>query len=101
MAQGAAKKVKPRKKSVLKRIRQTKRREKVNRAKITRVRTAIRQLRAAIASGNADTAKGLLSATMSAIDRAIQNGALRENTANRYKSRLTLAVNSMGKQSNP
>jgi ribosomal protein S20 len=30
---------------------------------------------------------------MSAIDRAITKGVLHENTANRYKSRLTTAFN--------
>jgi ribosomal protein S20 len=32
---------------------------------------------------------------MSALDRAIQKGVLHENTANRYKSRLTLAYNAL------
>jgi small subunit ribosomal protein S20 len=97
MAQGAAKKIKPRKKSVLKRIEQTEHRTAVNRANITRVRTMMKRLRAAIAGGNAAEAKALLNPTISAIDRSIQKGALPENTANRYKSRLMLALNGMGK----
>ena len=36
-----------------------------------------------------------LSSTLSAIDRAIRQGALEENTGNRYKSRLTLALNAL------
>jgi ribosomal protein S20 len=32
---------------------------------------------------------------MSAIDQAITKGVLHENTGNRYKSRLTLAYNSL------
>jgi ribosomal protein S20 len=32
---------------------------------------------------------------MSAIDQAITKGVLHENTANRYKSRLTLAYNGL------
>jgi small subunit ribosomal protein S20 len=95
MAQAAAKKVKPRKKSVLKRIRQTRRRAIVNRAKLSEVRTVIRKFRATIASGDAAAAKTQHAATMSALDRAIGNGSLRENTANRYKSRLTMAMNAM------
>lgn len=95
MAQGAAKKVKKRKKSVLKNIRQAERRRAVNRANITRVRNAIRDLRAAIRSGSAEQARKLLPATISAIDRAIQKRALRKNTADRYKSRLTRAVHAM------
>jgi small subunit ribosomal protein S20 len=97
MAQGAAKKVKPRKKSVLKRIRQTERRSAVNRAKLTEVRTAMRKFRGAIVGGDAAAAKTLHSPTMAALDRAIRKGVLHENTANRYKSRLSLAYNAMGK----
>jgi len=97
MAQGAAKKIKARKKSVLKRIRQTEHRTMVNRANITRVRTMMKRLRATIGAGNTAEAKALLSPTFSAIDRAIQKGALKENTANRYKSRLSLAFNGMAK----
>lgn len=95
MAQGAAKKVKKRKPSVLKRIRQTKRRTIVNQSKRTEVRTAIKRLRAAIAAGDKARAQQLLSPTMSAIDVAIRKAALKENTANRYKSRLYLAFNAM------
>jgi small subunit ribosomal protein S20 len=98
MAQGAAKKVKKRKKSVLKNIRQAERRRTVNRANITRVRSAIRELRSAIRAGDAAQARQLLSATISVIDRGIQKGALTHNTADRYKSRLSLAVNAMARQ---
>ncbi len=95
MAQAAAKKQKKRKKSVLKRIRQTARRTEVNRASRSRVRTAIKAMRAAISAGDAGAAQKLLPETVSAIDVAIRLGALKENTANRYKSNLSLAVNAM------
>jgi len=95
MAQGAAKKVKPRKKSVLKRIRQTERRSEVNRANRTRVRSAIRKLRAALGAGDAATAHKLLPEAYAEIDQALKHGILHENTANRYKSRLTLAYNKL------
>jgi small subunit ribosomal protein S20 len=98
MAQGAAKKIKPRKKSVLKRIRQTRRRALVNRANKTHVKTVIKRMRAALAAGDASAAGQLLRPTMSAIDRAIQKGVLQENTANRYKSRLTTAYNALSKK---
>ncbi len=42
---------------------------------------------------DATAAGNLLQPTMSAIDQAIAKGVLHENTANRYKSRLTLAYN--------
>ena len=42
------------------------------------------------------TAAGtLLQPTLSAIDRAISKGVLEENTGNRYKSRLTIAINGL------
>ncbi len=95
MVQGAAKKVTKKKKSVLKRIRQTLRRTEVNRANRSSVRTALKRMHAALRSGDLAAAGSLLSPTHSAIDRAIRQGALPENTANRYKSRLTLEYNSL------
>ena len=91
MAQGAATKVKKRKKSVLKRAKQSHVRAAINRANRTRVRSIMRQLRAAIDAKDAASAGNLLQPTLSAIDRAISKGVLEENTGNRYKSRLTLA----------
>ena len=93
MAQGQATKVKKKKKSVLKRAAQSRQRAEVNRNNRTRVRTAMRRLRTAIAAGDVTAAGNLLNPTLSAIDQAITKGVLHENTANRYKSRLTLAFN--------
>jgi small subunit ribosomal protein S20 len=95
MAQGAPTKVKKRKKSVLKRAKQSHVRAEVNRANTTRVRTFMKKLRGAIASKDAASAGTLLRPTLSAIDRAISKGVLEENTGNRYKSRLSLAVNGL------
>jgi len=93
MAQGQATKVKKKKKSVLKRAAQSRQRAEVNRANRTRVRTLMRRLRTAITAGDPTAAGNLLHPTMSAIDQAIAKGVLHENTANRYKSRLTVAYN--------
>src|SRR2546425_10580060 len=95
MSQGQATKVKNKKKSVLKRAEQSRQRAEVNRATRTRVRTLGRRLRPAITAGDATAAGNLLQPTMSAIDQAIAKGVLHENTANRYKSRLTLAYNAV------
>ena len=95
MAQGAATKVKKRKKSVLKRARQSHVRAEVNRSNTTRVRTIMKKLRGAIAAKDAASAGSLLRPTLSAIDRAISKGVLEENTGNRYKSRLSVAVNGL------
>ena len=93
MAQGTPTKVKKRKKSVLKRARQSVERAAVNRANRTQVRTVMKRMRGALASQDASAAGSLLSNVFSAIDRAVTKGVLHENTANRYKSRLTLALN--------
>ena len=95
MAQGAAKKVKKRKASVLKRIRQTAHRSLVNRANRTRVRSAIKRLDAALVARDVTAAEKLLPPTLSEIDKAIRKGVLPENTANRYKSRLARACNAL------
>jgi small subunit ribosomal protein S20 len=95
MAQGQATKVKKKKKSVLKRAAQSRQRAEVNRANRTRVRTLMRRLRTAITTGDSTAAGNLLQPTMSAIDSAITKGVLHENTGNRYKSRLSLAFNTL------
>jgi small subunit ribosomal protein S20 len=95
MPQGTPVKHKKKSKSVLKNIRQTERRTAVNRMNRTRVRTAIRQMRAALSGGDAAAATKLVPATFSAIDKAIQKGTLHRNTANRYKSRISLALKAL------
>jgi small subunit ribosomal protein S20 len=95
MAQGTPVKHKKRSKSVLKNIRKSARRNVMNRGNRTRVRTAIKRLRVVLASGDAAAAEKLLGSTHAEIDRAIRKRILKENTANRYKSRLTLAFNAL------
>jgi len=95
MPTGTPVKHKKKTKSVLKNIRQTERRSATNRMNRTRVRTALRRMRAAIASGDAAAAEKLAGATYSEVDRAIRKRTLPENTANRYKSRLALALNAL------
>ena len=95
MAQGAAVKHKKKTKSVLKNIRQTERRAAVNRMNRTRVRTAIRRMRTALSASDVAAAEKAAPGTFSELDKAIRKGTLSENTANRYKSRLSLALNAL------
>jgi len=95
MPAGQPVKVKKKKKSVLKNIRQTEKRTAVNRMNRTRVRTAIRRMRTALSANDAAAAEKLAPETFSELDKAIQKRTLTENTANRYKSRLTLALNGL------
>ena len=82
-------------KSAEKRIRQTERRNEVNRRNRSSLRTQIKTLRAAIAAGDQEQARAALNATLSLIDKSIQKGVLHRNAAARYKSRLTVRVNQM------
>jgi small subunit ribosomal protein S20 len=82
-------------KSAEKRVRQTERRNEVNRRNRSRLRTQIKKLRAAIDEGNLQEAQTLLTETVSVIDKSIQKGVLHSNAAARYKSRLTASVNQM------
>lgn len=87
----------PNHKSAEKRVRQTEKRNAINRGHRTRLRTAIKNLRAALASGNTESTKELLPKTVSIIDKAVQKGVLHRNAAARHKSRLTARVNQAAK----
>lgn len=82
-------------KSAEKRMRQTARRNEINRQNRAHLRTEIKKLRAAIAAGDRQQAQAILPATISIIDKSIQKGVVHGNAAARYKSRLTTAVNNM------
>jgi small subunit ribosomal protein S20 len=81
--------------SALKRVRQTERRTEVNRANKSRLRTVLRQFRAALDSGDKKQAQALYGPTVSALDKGVQKGALHKNTASRYKSRLSARLKAM------
>ena len=87
----------PNHKSAEKRVRQNEKRRDINRGNRGRLRTGIKKLRAAIESGEAGSAQGLLPATVSLIDKAVQKGVLHRNAAARHKARLTARVNQSAK----
>lgn len=60
-----------------------------------RLKKAQKQVLAAIASGDAEKAKELLSAAHKAIDQAAANNTIHKNNAARKKSKLTLKVNAL------
>jgi small subunit ribosomal protein S20 len=74
--------------SALKRARQTVTRTERNRAARSRMRTALRHLREALASGNPETAATQFRSTVSVLDKAVSKGVVHKNTASRYKARL-------------
>jgi small subunit ribosomal protein S20 len=75
--------------SALKRARQTTKRTVRNRANASQLRTALRNLRESLEKGDKTAAGQTYRETVSALDKAIQKGVLHENTASRYKSRLS------------
>lgn len=83
-------------KSAEKRNRQALKRRERNRQARSRMRTAIKRLRAAVAADDAKTAAELLPGTLSLIDATAQRQVIHGNTAARYKSRLTRAVQGLG-----
>lgn len=85
----------PNHKSAEKRDRQNAKRNAINTANRSRLRTAIKKLRAAIEEKNVEAAQSLLPQTVSIIDKSIQKGILHRNAAARYKSHLTSGVNAL------
>ncbi len=81
--------------SALKRARQTETRTARNRANTSRLRSSLRELRESLAKGDKTAAEQVYRKTVSALDKAIQKGVLHENTASRYKSRLSARVKAL------
>ena len=79
--------------SAVKRHRQSQHRRLINQMNRHKLKTQIKRLRAALTSGKPEEAKTLLPETLSIIDRSIQKGIIKKNTARRYKSRLAKRVN--------
>jgi small subunit ribosomal protein S20 len=82
-------------KSAKKRIRQTARRNEVNTARMSRIRTFIKKVEAAIASGNASDAQNALKQAQPEIMRGVTKGVLSLGTASRKVSRLAGRVKSL------
>jgi len=59
-----------------------------NRAVRSKMRTAVKKFRAAVAAGD-ENAKSLLVSTIKVVDSTAQKGVIHKNTAARTKSRLS------------
>ena len=75
--------------SAVKAHRQTLKRTAHNRELRSRLRTALKTIRAAIDDGKTDEARKALSQTFSIVDKMAAKGIIHDNAAGRYKSRLT------------
>ena len=79
-----------------KRARQNERRFAVNKARRSRIRTYLRKVEEAIASGDKDAAVSALRAAQPELMRGVTKGVLHKNTVARKVSRLAARVKAVG-----
>jgi small subunit ribosomal protein S20 len=79
-------------KSALKANRQNIKRREQNRQMRSRLRTALKAIRASLDAKDLDGAKSALSQTVSIVDKMATKGIIHRNTAGRYKSRLSTRI---------
>ena len=87
--------------SAKKRIRQTAKRTEINRSRTSRIRTFIKKVELAVASGDPELAHDALRRAEPEIRRGVNKGVLKLNTASRRISRLSKKVNQMTGQARP
>ena len=83
-------------KSAKKRIRQTVRRTAINRNKVSRIRTFVKQFELATANGDKEAAQAALRSAMPALQRGVRCGVIHRNTAARKISRMAARVKALG-----
>jgi small subunit ribosomal protein S20 len=76
-------------KSALKANRQNVRRREQNRTLRSKLRTALKAIRASLDAKDVTAAKAALGQTVSLVDKMATKGIIHRNTAGRYKSRLS------------
>ena len=82
-------------KSAKKRIRQSAKRTEVNRDRMGRVRTYVKKVETAIATGNKGEAAAALKEAQPEIMRGVTKGVLHRNTASRKLSRLAARIKTL------
>jgi small subunit ribosomal protein S20 len=83
-------------KSAKKMVRKIARRTEVNKSRKSRIRTFVRKVEEAVASGDKTAAVTALKAAEPEIMRGVTNGVLHKNTASRKVSRLAARVKGVG-----
>jgi small subunit ribosomal protein S20 len=83
-------------KSAKKAVRQIARRTAENKARRSHMRSSVRKVEEAIASGNKDAAQAALKEAEPIMARTAQKGMLHRRTASRKVSRLAKRVGAMG-----
>ena len=84
-------------KSAIKNQRKTRRRNLVNRARRSQLRTSLKKMKRLIGKKDVKAVKETIVETVSAIDKAVRKGILHRNAAARRKSRIMKHLNAMEK----
>lgn len=79
-----------------KRARQSERRQDVNKARRSRIRTFLRKVEEAIAGGDQTVAAAALHAAQPEMARGVTKGVVHKNTLARKMSRLTARIKALG-----
>ena len=79
-----------------KRIRRNERRRIINGARVSRIRTFVKQVESALASGDKEQAQAALLKMQPELARGVSKGVVHKNTAARKLSRLTKRVVALG-----
>jgi small subunit ribosomal protein S20 len=82
-------------KSAEKRYRQTVQRTEVNRNRVSRIRTFVKKVEVALASGNKDEATAAFVAAQPELHRGVTKGVLHRNTVARKLSRLHARITAL------
>lgn len=82
-------------KSAKKATRVSARKTAINKNRVSRIRSTVRKVEEAIASGNRTAAEAALHAAQPELMRGAQKGVLHKNTASRKVSRLTSRVKAL------
>ncbi len=75
-----------------KRIRRNQARTVVNKNRVSRIRTMVKKVEAALAAGDKSAAAAALHAAQPEMARGVAKGVIHKNTASRKYARLTKAV---------
>lgn len=82
-------------KSAEKRIRQTATRTEVNRARVSRIRTFVKKVEAAIETGKKSEAQQAFKEAQPELMRGVSKGVLKMGTASRKLSRLSARIKNL------
>ena len=79
-----------------KRIRRNARRTEINGARVSRIRTFVKQVEAALAAGDKSQAEAAIRKVQPELARGVAKGIVHKNTAARKFSRLTRRIAALG-----